>query len=266
MQRGPVREIELLHGRAHRLADLAGADSFRVRQQQAELLAAIAAREAEVFRRNCRQRLAEPGQAGITLGVAVGVVVELEMIDIDHQKRQLRAILPGLHPFIFQPALETAPVGEAGEHVDGGHHGEAVVGGEQFALALAEPRRHGVEGAGQRHEFRWQAFSAGACRPVALAKALGGAGQDVDRLDDERFGRDQRAQQHEQADKAELQIGGADIAVDRRGRLLLVIGDDQARAGAGDARKADGALGAVSRREGKRSFVLARGQRRLGDR
>ena len=31
-------------------------------------------------------RLAQPGQAGIAFGMAIGVVVELELIDIDHQQ------------------------------------------------------------------------------------------------------------------------------------------------------------------------------------
>jgi hypothetical protein len=59
-----------------------------VRQQQAKFLAAIAAGKAVGRIRNAGQRLAEPCQAEVALGMAVGVVVELEVIDIDHQQRQ----------------------------------------------------------------------------------------------------------------------------------------------------------------------------------
>ena len=61
----------------------------------------------------------------------------------------------------------------------------------------------------------------------------------LDRLDDQLFRGDQRAKQHEQADEAELQISGADIAVDRRRDLGFVDADDQARLRSGNARKAD---------------------------
>ena len=76
-------------------------------------------------------------------------------------------------------------------------------------------------------------------RPVALAEPLGHAGHHLDRLDDELLRADQRAEQHEQADEAELEIGGADLAIDRRRHLGLVDADDQARLRAGNARKAD---------------------------
>jgi len=43
--------------------------------------------------------LAEPGEAGIAFGMAVGAVEQIEVIEIDHQQRQFAVILLGLHPF-----------------------------------------------------------------------------------------------------------------------------------------------------------------------
>src|ERR1700674_4195030 len=54
------------------------------------------------------------GKADIALGMAIAIVEQFEVVDIDHQERQLAVILPGLHPLEVEPALEAAPVGEAG--------------------------------------------------------------------------------------------------------------------------------------------------------
>ncbi len=183
--------------------------------------------------------------------MTVSVVVELEVIDVDHQERQFAAVLLGLHPFEIEPALEAAPVGKTRQHVDRGDDGEAVIGGDQLALALAELGRHRVEGARQRYEFRRQAVAHRARRPVALTEALGHVRQHVDRLNDQLFGGDQRAEQDEQADEEELQICSADVAVDRRGDFVLVDAGDQARASVGDPRKSDGASRTVGGDKGQ---------------
>ena len=148
--------------------------------------------------------------------MAVGIVEQLEVIDVDHQKRQFAVVLLGLHPFEVEPALEAAPVGEAGQHVDRGDHGQPVIGGDQFPLALAELRRHRVEGPGQRNKFRRQRLGAARTDQSPWPKRFA-----TDRIISigwmMSFSRgDQRAEQHEQTDEAELQIGGADIAIDRR--------------------------------------------------
>ncbi len=75
-------------------------------------------------------------------------------------------------------------------------------------------------------------------------------------LDDELLGGDQRAEQHEQADEAELQIGGANVVIDRGRHLGFVDADDQARLRAGNAREVDDAFRAVGRDEGERSIRL----------
>ena len=113
------------------------------------------------------------------------------------------------------------------------------------AIAL-KARASGTNSAGRRLARR-------ARRPVALAEALRHRRHHLDRLDDELLRGDQRAEQHEQADEAELQIGGADLAVDRGGHPGFVDADDQARSGAGDSRKADAR--ASSRRRRRRKAI-----------
>ena len=113
-----MRQAKVLHRRAHGLADLQRAGRAGVRQQQAEFFAAIAAGKTHGVGGDAGERFAEPGQAGVAFGVAVGVVVELEMIDVDHQERQFAGILLRLQPLEIEPALEAATVGKAREHVD----------------------------------------------------------------------------------------------------------------------------------------------------
>ena len=71
-------------------------------------------------------------------------------------------------------------------------------------------------------------------------------------MDDELLRGDQGAEQHEQADEAELQIGGADLAIDGRGHLGFVDADDQARLRAGDPGKATRAPGTIGGGERQR--------------
>ena len=197
--------------------------------------------------------------------MAIGVVVKLEVIDIDHQQRQLAMILLRLQPFEIEPALEAAAIGQARQHVDRGHHGEPVVGRDQLALALAELRRHRVEGACQRHEFQRQPAARNAGRPVPFAEPPGHAGHDFDRIDDELLRPDQRAEQHEQADESQLKIGGADIAIDRGRHLGLVDADDQARLRSGNAGETDGALGAVGSGKANRAGIGVGAERLVGN-
>ena len=188
------------------------------------------------------------------------------MIDVDHQQRQFAAILLRLHPLEIEPALEAAAVGESGQHVDGGHYGEAIVGRQHLALALAEARCHRVEGARQRHELGRHTVACDARRPVALAEAFGHAGHHLDRLDDQFFRADQRAEQYEQADQGELQIGGADLTIDRGGHLALVDAHHQPRLRARYAHEAQVAPGTVCGRERQRAFRRIGEKRLVGDR
>lgn len=107
-----MRHAEALNRRAHDLADLDRPHRTCVRQQQAEFLAAITARKAHGVGGDTGQGFAEPAEAGVAFRMAIGVVVRFEVIDIDHQQRQLAVLLLRLHPFEIQAALEAAPVGE----------------------------------------------------------------------------------------------------------------------------------------------------------
>ena len=80
--------------------------------QQRELFAAIAGDQYRLFQRHQRQRLADRTQAGIAGDMAIAVVEQLEVIDINHHQRQRRAFLAGALPFAIQFAVEAAPVGE----------------------------------------------------------------------------------------------------------------------------------------------------------
>ncbi len=76
-------------------ASAAARVKIETRQQQGEFFAAIAGDQHRLFQRDERQGLADRAQAGVAGDVAVTVVVELEMIDIDHHQRdRLAAIRP----------------------------------------------------------------------------------------------------------------------------------------------------------------------------
>src|SRR3954465_5063685 len=59
--------------------------------------------------------------------MAVMIVELLEMIDIDQQERELRAVAPGARPFVRETLVECAPVGEAGKAVGRCERGELVL-------------------------------------------------------------------------------------------------------------------------------------------
>ena len=74
-----MRDAEALDRGAHHLADLKCRGGVGVRHQQAKLFGAIASGETHGIGGHHGKRFAEPGKAGVALGVAVGVVVELEV-------------------------------------------------------------------------------------------------------------------------------------------------------------------------------------------
>ena len=89
-----------------RLARLVGKRSraldIEARQQQREFLAAVAGDEHGLFQRDERQGLADGAQTGVAGDMAVAVVEQLEMIDIDHHQRERRAALGGALPFALE--------------------------------------------------------------------------------------------------------------------------------------------------------------------
>src|ERR1035437_1486153 len=68
---------------------------------------------------------ADGAQALVSGRVPVLVVVFLEMVDIDHQKRQARTLAIGSAPFLQQALVKAAAIGEARETVLGGEGRES---------------------------------------------------------------------------------------------------------------------------------------------
>src|SRR4051812_49822140 len=103
-----MRNCELLHLGAYHLTDLESPRSSGVGQQQAEFLATIARGKTRSLAGDAGQRFANPGEAGVAFRMSVGVVEQLEVIDVDHQQRQVTGVLLRPRPFEIQTALEPA--------------------------------------------------------------------------------------------------------------------------------------------------------------
>ena len=114
--------------------------------------------------------------------MAVTVVVELEVIDIDHHQRDRLVDLAGAPPFLLELAVEAAAVGEPGQAVEARQLLEVLVGDAQFFLALGELDRHIVERGGERLEFGDPGLLRRAHVEIAAAEAGCGAHQRADRL------------------------------------------------------------------------------------
>ena len=118
---------------AQPFADLERRVDVGARQQQRELLAAVARRQIVVAGRGFLQQLADPAQADVAFDVAVAIVEQLEVVDVDHQQRDRATELAGALPFGGEPRVEAAPVGEAGQRVARRELLQVAVGGAQLA-------------------------------------------------------------------------------------------------------------------------------------
>ena len=101
-------------------ADIEGARRgvVGVRHQDAELLAAVAA--DQVARADGRlQRAGDEGERAVAGVVPLGVVDELEVIEVDHQDRDRMAVADAHRHLGRRQAHPGAPVEHAGEAVDG---------------------------------------------------------------------------------------------------------------------------------------------------
>src|SRR5690606_14624924 len=106
----------------------------RTRQQQHELLAAVARQHA--LRTDAFAQLdTEMTQGAVTGLVAQFVVEALEVVDVDHGERQRALAQPGLPLESRELALEPAPVEGAGQLVD--QHLAAGVG--KASLEFGDP-------------------------------------------------------------------------------------------------------------------------------
>src|SRR6516164_9485579 len=108
-------------GRADRLpdplADLCAARCIDLRQQHGKLFTAIARSEVAGAPDLSRDDSRDGAQARVASRMAVFVVIGLEVIDIDHQQPDARAIAIGPRPLFAQPLVEAAAVGKPREAV-----------------------------------------------------------------------------------------------------------------------------------------------------
>ena len=198
-------------------------------KKQREFLAAITGDKHGLFERDQRQRLADRAQAGIAGDVAVTIVEQLEVIDIDHHQRQRRAAFGGLLPFALDLAVEAAAVGKAAETVEACQLVEMPIGDLQFFLARGELGCHVVKRCGERRKFGNPGLLRRAHMQIAAAEARRGAHQRADRPHHQLLAAEPGDEQNEQAEHDELQIGDIDLVIDAGMHGALVETDGEPR-------------------------------------
>ena len=110
-------------GGAHPLADLPCPGIVRLRQQDGELVTAVAV-DAILVADRLAHRIRHPVQQGIARGVAMRVVVGLERVEVQHEERERHAAFDEL----VELALERAVVAEPGQRVVLGLRDHRAVG------------------------------------------------------------------------------------------------------------------------------------------
>ena len=218
---------ELLDRPARLLGERGDPRQIEAGQQQGEFFAAIAGDEHGVLERDQRQRFADCAQAGIACDVAIAVVVQLEMIDIDHHQRHRLIDLAGAPPFLLELTVKAAAVGKPGEAVEARQLFEMLVGDAQFLFARGELLRHVVERGGKRLELRDPGLLRRAHMEIAAADAGRGAYQGADRPDDELLAAEPRHEQDEDAEQRQLQKGDGGCMVDAGLHGVLVEADGE---------------------------------------
>ena len=164
-------------------------------------------------------------------------------------------LLGGALPFLLELAVETAPVGEAGQAVEARQFIEMLVGDAQLFLASGELARHIVERDGKRLEFGEPRIAGRAHMQVAAAETRGGAHQRPDRAHHELLAAEPCDQQDEQPEQHELQIGEVEFAVDIALHHSLVETDGKPCLRPRHANIGEDARDAVEARAGHRAFV-----------
>src|SRR5262249_27271369 len=171
------------------------------------------------------QNFAEQFEAIITFQVAVGIVEQLEIIDIQHEQGDGSVQPSCALPLAFQPGVKTAPVGQAGKTVDRGQFGQLVVGRAQLALAACQSAGHVIKSRCQRHELGCPIFRPGADVEVTASDARGGAGERANRLDNQLFAADPSRKQGEEAKQDQFDIGNSKLSVDAAEDLAFLEPD-----------------------------------------
>ena len=123
-----IGEAQAFHRAAQPLGNKQRLFQAGARQQQCEFLAAIACRKIRFASGDLGKRLADAAQAMVAFDMAVTVVEQLEVIDVNHQQRDRPPQLRRKLPFRLQPRVESAPVGKAGKPVTGGELRQMQVG------------------------------------------------------------------------------------------------------------------------------------------
>ena len=138
----PGRVREARHGRPDALGDLARPSLVGTWQQDRELVAAVS-EEAVALAERLPHRAGDPAQERVAGGVAIGVVVGLEGVQVEHQEGERDAAPEEL----VQLALERAVVVEAGQGVvlGLGHDGAVGLGVAQGDGRLAGEQLHQLE-------------------------------------------------------------------------------------------------------------------------
>jgi MFS family permease len=153
-----------LDGNANPLGDDAGSRFVGGRQENRELLAAVTGDPVAGTLDDARQGAGHAPQAFVAALVAVGVVVQLEVIDVDHEQGQGAGFPRGATPLHGQAVVKTAAVGHAGQAVAQGHAFELDLGhllhrhvaqgfhhGDHLAVAVVD--RAGVHGEVQARAY-----------------------------------------------------------------------------------------------------------------
>src|ERR1700685_1796765 len=99
------------------LAQRRRARGIQSRKKYRELLAAVARNERSFVQSDQRQRFADGTQASIASHVAVPVIEQLEVIDIDHQQCQRTALLGSVLPAALELAIEASSVDKPGQAI-----------------------------------------------------------------------------------------------------------------------------------------------------
>ena len=91
-------------------ASATACSNIEPRQQQGEFLAAIPGNDQSLVECDQRQGFADRPQTGVALDVAITIIEQLEVIDIDHDQSERLAQFIRVAPGMIQFAIEAAPV------------------------------------------------------------------------------------------------------------------------------------------------------------
>ena len=110
----------------------------RIRKDGRELLAAVARRQVAWPPQGHPQQVSDRAQAGVAGRVSVGVVIGLEVVDIDDQQAQRRVVPAALRERPSERDVERSPVRQSRQSVLAGEIHQALVDVGQGGLGLLD--------------------------------------------------------------------------------------------------------------------------------